>query len=116
MHQLWVLGDLYIVKGDFEDAEASLDAAITQCQNSGFTHSYERGNILRSMGTLHVKQSRADLAIDKFKEAREFHRKAQWVSEQATDLKRLGEAYEMLERAEEAGAHSGSGGAHGERS
>jgi tetratricopeptide (TPR) repeat protein len=104
MHQLWVLGDLYIVKGEFEDAEASLDAAMAQCQNSGFTHSYERGNILRSMGTLHVKQSRADLAIDKFKESREFHRKAQWVSEQATDLKRLGEAYEMLERAEEAGA------------
>ncbi|KAF8179419.1 hypothetical protein BJ912DRAFT_1045156 [Pholiota molesta] len=102
--RLWVLGDLYIVKGELEDAEASLDAAMAQCQNSGFTRSYQRGNILRSIGTLHVKRSRADLAIDKFKEAREFHRKAQWVSEQATDLTRLGEAYEMLERAEEAGA------------
>ncbi|KAF8169367.1 hypothetical protein BJ912DRAFT_1149386 [Pholiota molesta] len=105
IHRLWVLGDLYIVKGEFEDAEASLDAAMARCQNSGsFTRSYQRGDILRSMGTLHVKRSRADLAIDKFKEAREFHRKAQWVSEQATDLKRLGEAYEMLERAEEAEA------------
>ncbi|KAF8169377.1 hypothetical protein BJ912DRAFT_1087611 [Pholiota molesta] len=104
IHRLWVLGDLYIVKGEFEDAEASLDAAMAQCQNSGFTRSYQRGNILRSIGTLHVKRSHADLAIDKFKEAREFHRKAQWVSEQATDLKRLGEAYEMLERAEEAEA------------
>ncbi|KAF8158843.1 hypothetical protein BJ912DRAFT_1104995, partial [Pholiota molesta] len=68
--------------------------------------SYQQGNILRSMGTLHVKRSRA-ICHRQFKEAREFHRKAQWVSEQATDLKRLGEAYEMLEMAEEAGAHSG---------
>ncbi|KAF8196928.1 hypothetical protein BJ912DRAFT_1140585 [Pholiota molesta] len=105
IHRLWVLGDLYIIKEELEDAQPSLNAAMAECKNGGeFLYSYQQGNILRSMGTLHVKQSRADLAIDKFKEAREFHRKAQWVSEQATDLKRLGEAYEMLERAEEAGA------------
>ncbi|KAF8158838.1 hypothetical protein BJ912DRAFT_1069882 [Pholiota molesta] len=104
IHRLWVLGDLYIIKGEFKDAAASLDAALATCQNRQKSYSYQQGNILRSMGTLHVKQSRADLAIDKFKEAREFHRKAQWVSEQATDLKRLGEAYGMLEMAEEAEA------------
>ncbi|KAF8196918.1 hypothetical protein BJ912DRAFT_1056011 [Pholiota molesta] len=105
IHRLWVLGDLYIIKGELENAAASLDAAMAECKDGGERpFSYQQGNILRSMGTLHVKQSRADLAIDKFKEAREFHRKAQWVSEQATDLKRLGEAYEMLEMAEEAGA------------
>ncbi|KAF8169374.1 hypothetical protein BJ912DRAFT_1149392 [Pholiota molesta] len=103
IHRLWLLGDLYIVKGDLEDAQASLNAAMAECKDGReFPFLYQQGNILRSMGTLHVKQSRADLAIDKFKEAREFHRKAQWVSEQATDLKRLGEAYEMLERAEDA--------------
>ncbi|KAF8179411.1 hypothetical protein BJ912DRAFT_1045151 [Pholiota molesta] len=105
IHRHWALGDLYIVKGDLEDAQASLNAAMAACKDGGeHPLSYQQGNILRSMGTLHVEQSRADLAIDKFKEAREFHRKAQWVSEQATDLKRLGEAYEMLERAEEAEA------------
>ncbi|KAF8179405.1 hypothetical protein BJ912DRAFT_1045147 [Pholiota molesta] len=105
IHRLWALGELYIVKGDLKDAQASLNAAMAGCKDWGeYPLSYQQGNILRSMGTLHVEQSRADLAIDKFKEAREFHRKAQWVSEQATDLKRLGEAYEMLERAEEAEA------------
>ncbi|KAF8164206.1 hypothetical protein BJ912DRAFT_935110 [Pholiota molesta] len=105
IHRLWVLGDLYIIKEELEDAQASLNAAMAEC-NDFVEHqfSYQQGNILRSMGTLQVKQSRADLAIDKFKEAREFHRKAQWVSEQATDLKRLGEAYGMLEMAEEAEA------------
>ncbi|KAF8169356.1 hypothetical protein BJ912DRAFT_1149377 [Pholiota molesta] len=103
IHRLWVLGDLYIVKGELEDAQASLNAAMGKSKD-GREHpfSYQQGNILRSMGTLHAKRGHVDLAIDKFKEAREFHRKAQWVSEQATDLKRLGEAYEMLERAEDA--------------
>ncbi|KAF8158837.1 hypothetical protein BJ912DRAFT_1151368 [Pholiota molesta] len=105
IHRLWALGDLYIIKGDLEDAQASLNAAMAGCKDWGeHPLSYQQGNILRSMGTLHVKRGRVDRAIRAFKRAREFHRKAQWVSEQATDLKRLGEAYKMLERAEEAGA------------
>jgi tetratricopeptide (TPR) repeat protein len=56
------------------------------------------------MGMLQVKRSRVDLAIDKFQEALAFHRKAQWISEQATDFKRLGEVYEMSGIIEDAAA------------
>lgn len=100
MRRGWVLGDLYTVKGQFEDAEASLSSAMRYAKSHQCA--WQQGNILRSMGTLNVKRGRIDLAIDKFKEARELHRKAQWVYEQATDLKQLGEAYEKLERSEEA--------------
>lgn len=104
IQQFWVLGDLYIIKGELKDAEASLNAAMALCQNHGWSWSYQQGNIVRSMGTLHMKRGCVDQAIQAFKRAREFHRKAQWVSEQATDLKQLGEAYKMLERTEEAEA------------
>jgi tetratricopeptide (TPR) repeat protein len=101
--RLWVLGDLYIVKGELEHAQTSFNAAMAACKNGGeHPFSYHQGNILRSMGTLHVKQNHINLAIDAFMEAHKFHRKAQWVSEQATDLKKIGEVYEMFEMAEEA--------------
>jgi tetratricopeptide (TPR) repeat protein len=102
MHRLWVLGDLSIVKGHLEDAEGFLDEAMVQAK--GDKSLYQTCNILRSIGTLHIKRGHVDLAIAKFQEALEFHRKTQWVSKQATDLKRLGEAYEMLGRSEDAAA------------
>ncbi|KAF8168922.1 hypothetical protein BJ912DRAFT_1000776 [Pholiota molesta] len=104
IHRLWVLGELYTVQGKFEDAQVSLDAALALCQNREYSFSYQQGNILRSCGVLLTKQGHVKLAIPKFEEAREFHRKAQWVSEQATDLDRLGEAYEIIGKIEEANA------------
>lgn len=100
--RLQVLGDLYIIKGQLEDAEASLDEAMTCCGYLQRSFSYQRGNILRSKGTLHVKRGHIALAIEKYQEAHAFHRKAQCVSEQATDLKQLSEACKMLGRTEEA--------------
>ncbi|KAF8182635.1 hypothetical protein BJ912DRAFT_565477 [Pholiota molesta] len=102
MRCLWVLGDLYIVKGQFKDAEHFLDEAMVNAKDR--KSSYQQGNILRSIGTLNIKRGHVDLAIFKFQEALELHREAQWVSEQATDLKRLGEAYEMSGRPEDAAA------------
>ncbi|KAF9477246.1 TPR-like protein [Pholiota conissans] len=100
MFRLWVLGDLHIIKGQFDDAQAMLNSAMVDAEDDH--RSYQQGNIARSLGNLHIKHNAIDLAIEKFKEALELHRKAQWVSEQATDLKRLGEAYKMSERSEEA--------------
>ncbi|KAF9470969.1 TPR-like protein, partial [Pholiota conissans] len=102
MRRLWVLGDLYIIKEQFDDAQTALDTAMDNAKKSPCT--YQQGNIVRSLGTLHIKRGHVDRAIHAFKRALTFHRAAQWVSEQATDLKRLGEAYEMLGRTEEAAA------------
>ncbi|KAF9471966.1 hypothetical protein BDN70DRAFT_973200 [Pholiota conissans] len=102
MRRLWVLGDLYIIKEQFDDAQTALNSAMDNAKKSPCT--YQQGNIVRSLGTLHIKCGHVDRAIRAFKRALTFHHAAQWVSEQATDLKRLGEVYEMLERTEEAAA------------
>ncbi|KAF9470055.1 TPR-like protein, partial [Pholiota conissans] len=102
MRRLWVLGDLYIIKEQFDDAPTALNSAMNYAKKSSCT--YQQGNIARSLGTLHIKCGATDLAIENFHNALELHRKAQWISEQATDLKRLGEVYEMLGRTEEAAA------------
>ncbi|KAF9471504.1 TPR-like protein [Pholiota conissans] len=100
MRRLWVLGDLYIIKEQFDDAQTALNSAMDYAKKSLCT--YQQGNIARSLGTLHIKRGATDLAIENFHNALKLHRKAQWISEQATDLMRLGEAYEMLGRSEEA--------------
>ncbi|KAF9470584.1 TPR-like protein [Pholiota conissans] len=102
MCRLWALGDLYIIKGQFGNAQAALDSAMAWAK--GANCSYQQGNIIRSLGILHIKRGHVDRAIRAFKRALTFHRAAQWISEQATDLMRLGEAYEMLGRSEEAAA------------
>ncbi|KAF9470177.1 TPR-like protein, partial [Pholiota conissans] len=102
MLRLWVLGDLYIIKEQFDDAQTALNSAMDNAKKSPCT--YQQGNIVRSLGTLHIKRGHVDRAIRAFKRALTFHRAAQWVFEQATDLKRLGEVYKMLERTEEAAA------------
>jgi tetratricopeptide (TPR) repeat protein len=102
IHRLWALGDLYIAKGQLEEAERFLDEAMVQAKR--WISPYRQGNILRSIGTLNIKRGHIDLAIAKFQEALELHRQVQWVYEQATDLKRLGEAYEMSGRSEDAAA------------
>ncbi|KAF9477242.1 TPR-like protein [Pholiota conissans] len=102
MRRLWVLGDLYVIKEQFDDAQSTLNSAMDYAEKSLCT--YQQGNIARSLGTLYIKRGDTDLAIEKFQHALELHRKAQWVSEQATDLERLGEVYKMLKRTEEAAA------------
>ncbi|KAF9477240.1 TPR-like protein [Pholiota conissans] len=104
MHRLWVLGVLYVNKGELENAEESLESALIWAKRH--QSSYQQGNIVRSMGILFLKRGRIDLAIEKFQEALRFHRKAQWISEQATDLKRISEAYKILGLSEEAEAAS----------
>ncbi|KAF9477256.1 TPR-like protein [Pholiota conissans] len=99
MYRMWVLGDLYASKGQLEDAEDTLKLAMDAakwCQSS-----YQQGNILRSLGLLELHRGRAELAAEKFEEALTFHRKAQWVSEQATDLRKLGKTYGSLEKCTE---------------
>ncbi|KAF9472024.1 hypothetical protein BDN70DRAFT_510042 [Pholiota conissans] len=56
--------------------------------------SYQQGNVLRSLGVVHVRRKEIDRATQLFKEALEFHRKAQWVSEQASDLRHLSVVYQ----------------------
>ncbi|KAF9471133.1 TPR-like protein [Pholiota conissans] len=102
MLRLWALGDLYIIKGQFGNAQAALNSAMVQAKSDNC--SYQQGNIICSLGTLHIKRGRVDRAIRAYKRALTFHRAAQWISEQATDLMRLGEVYEMLGRSEEAAA------------
>ena len=57
--------------------------------------------MLRSMGMLYLEQNEVGAALVKFREALEFHQKAQWISEQITDLKRLAEAYSVQGLSEE---------------
>ncbi|KAF9471016.1 TPR-like protein [Pholiota conissans] len=102
MCHFWVLGDICIIEERFDTAQSLLNFAMYYARKALCT--YQQGNIVRSLGTLHIKRGHVDRAIRAFKRALTFHRAAQWVSEQATDLKRLGEAYEMLGRTEEAGA------------
>ncbi|KAF9472649.1 TPR-like protein [Pholiota conissans] len=102
MRRLWVLGDLQIIKEQFDEAQTALNSAMDYAKKSPCT--YQQGNITRSLGTLHIKCGATNLAIENFHNALELHRKAQWISEQATDLKQLGKVYKMLERTEEAAA------------
>ncbi|KAF9477248.1 TPR-like protein [Pholiota conissans] len=102
MRRLWVLGDLYIIKKQFDDAQTALNSAMANAKKAICT--YQQGNIVRSLGIFHIKRGHVDRAIRAFKQALTFHRAAQWVSEQATDFIQLGEAYKMLGRSEEAAA------------
>ncbi|KAF9477174.1 TPR-like protein [Pholiota conissans] len=103
------LGIMYLKSGQFDEAEQAVKSVLKlDCINSAMDAAkkdictYQQGNIARSLGTLHIKQCAIDLAIENFHNALKLHRKAQWISEQATDLKRLGEVYEMMGRSEEA--------------
>ncbi|KAF9477238.1 TPR-like protein [Pholiota conissans] len=92
--RLWVLGEIYIMKKQFSKAEASLNSAMVAAKDDRCT--YQQGNIIRSLGVLHIKRGRPGRAIRAFKRALTLHRIAIWVLEQVSDLKCLGEVYEMM--------------------
>ncbi|KAF9482889.1 TPR-like protein [Pholiota conissans] len=99
MRRLCTLGEVYIQQKRFAEAKQTLDSALKFSKRSH--SSYQQGNVLRNMGMLYLEQKEVGAALVKFREALLFHQKAQWISEQITDLKRLAEAYSVQGLSEE---------------
>ncbi|KAF9483672.1 TPR-like protein [Pholiota conissans] len=84
---LQVLGDVYVEKGQLQDAEDILSHAMRLQKH--IDSAFGQGNVLRSLGDVHARRGKFVEAMSAYEGARAFHRAAHWLSEEVEDVERI---------------------------